>query len=108
MIVGKGTTNMTTIFVTYPSTGDATFDQSYYVSHHIPLVNKTWLPLGLASATAFFPNPAPNGDFAICECVFKDDNALQAALEAPDTAIIMEDVKNFTSIAPVIIKGISL
>lgn len=96
---------MTTIFVTYPAGPDATFDRTYYTSHHVPLVNKTWGPLGLISATAFFPSPTPNGNHAICECVFTDESALQAALASPDTQAVMDDVKNFTAIVPVILRG---
>lgn len=96
---------MTTIFVTYPADPDATFDRAYYTSHHIPLVNRAWGPLGLISATAFFPSPVPNGNYAICECVFKDESAFQAALASPDTPAVMDDVKNFTAIIPVILRG---
>lgn len=96
---------MITLFVTYPASADASFDRDYYTTHHIPLVNSIWKPLGLISATAFFPSPAPNGNHAICECVFEGESALQAALASPHTPAVMDDVKNFTTIVPVILRG---
>ncbi|MBL7234729.1 EthD family reductase [Komagataeibacter oboediens] len=94
--------------MTYPASSDAKFDRDYYTAHHIPLVNRIWGPLGLISATAFFPSPTDNGNLAICECVFTGESALKAALDSPDTPVVMDDVKNFTAIEPVILKGVAL
>ncbi|GCE88881.1 ethyl tert-butyl ether degradation EthD [Komagataeibacter diospyri] len=99
---------MTTMYVTYPGKSDAWFDRDYYVTHHMPLVMEAWSSIGLKSATAFFPTDTTNGTVAICECQFKDESALQAALASPETPRVLADLKNFTKIEPVLQRGINI
>jgi uncharacterized protein (TIGR02118 family) len=94
-----------TIHVTYVGTPADRFDRAYYVERHVPLVLDAWGPVGLLKAEAFFPAagemPADAAaTLAICECVFRDEIALAAALASERTPQVMADVPAFTDIAP--------
>ena len=103
---------MTTMYVTYTADYTAWFDRDYYVAHHIPLVMKIWQPMGLKSATAFFPSRSTGGgtqgSVAICECIFDSEAALHAALASPEAGTIMADVDKFTKIKPALSRGQSI
>ncbi len=91
---------MTRVFVTYPGDAGTRFDRDYYVRTHLPLVMQAWQPHGLQSVAAFFPAGDGGGTICICECVFRDDAALDAALASPRTDAVMADVGNFTDATP--------
>ena len=91
---------MTSIFVTYPGDASVRFDRDYYVGTHLPLVLEAWRPHGLESITAFFPSGYDSGTIAMCECVFRDEEAFKAAVASPQTRGVMADVKNFTDAKP--------
>ena len=82
---------MTTRYVTYP--GD-------YVRHHLPLVRECWGPFGLDACAAFWPAGTEAGTICICECRFRDEAALRAALASPGTPHVMADIARFTDAAP--------
>ncbi|BAK83867.1 EthD family reductase [Komagataeibacter medellinensis] len=100
---------MMTMYVTYTADHTASFDRDYYVGHHIPLVMELWQPMGLKSATAFFPSlgtsTGAQGSVAICECIFENEAALHAALSSPEAGTIMADVDKFTKIKPALSCG---
>ncbi len=91
---------MTRVFVTYPGDAGTRFDRDYYVGTHLPLVLEAWRPYGLETVAAFFPSGNGVGTICICECVFRDDAALKAALASPQTGTVMADVPNFTDATP--------
>ena len=91
---------MSTLLVIYSGDADSRFDRVYYAGKHLPLVAETWGPLGLQSANAFYPEGSGAGIVAMCVCVFRDEAALSAALAAPQTPRVMEDVEHFTAIKP--------
>ena len=91
---------MTRVFVTYPGDGATRFDCDYYVQAHLPLVLEAWRPHGLQTVAAFFPSGDGAGTICICECVFRDDAAVKAALASLRTGPVMADVKNFTDAVP--------
>ncbi|WP_454725491.1 MULTISPECIES: EthD family reductase [Cupriavidus] len=88
------------VYVTYQGTPQDRFDRDYYVAVHLPLVMEAWKQYGLLSLNAFFPAAAQEGTLAICECVFRDEGALEAALASPEVGAVMADVPRFTAIAP--------
>ena len=91
---------MITMYVTYSGDAATRFDRDYYVQHHLPLVMECWGPLGLESCAAFWPAMTGQGTICICECRFRDREALRAALGAPETPRVMADVARFTEVAP--------
>lgn len=91
---------MTTLYVTYPGDAGTRFDRDYYVAGHMPLVMACWEPYGLESCAAFFPPVDGAGTIAICECKFRDEAALKAALAAPETPRVMADLPKFTDAKP--------
>jgi uncharacterized protein (TIGR02118 family) len=89
-----------TIYVTYEGISDARFDRRYYVDAHLPLVMRAWSQYGLVSVEAFFPPVARTGTLAICECQFRNADAVNAAFDSPEATDVMADVASFTDIAP--------
>lgn len=96
------------VYVTYQGTLQDHFDRDYYVKAHLPLVMKAWNQYGLLSLNAFFPAIAQKGTLAICECVFQDDQAIQAAFASPEASAVMADVPRFTAIAPTRVRATAL
>ena len=92
---------MTTMYVTYAGDAATPFDRDYYVQHHLPLVMECWAPLGLESCSAFWPALLSEGTICICECRFRDEAAMRAALASPATPRMMADVARFTGAKPV-------
>ncbi len=91
---------MTRVFITYPGDAGTRFDRDYYVRAHLPLVLEAWRSHGLEGVAAFFPSGDGGGTICICECVFRDDGAMQACFAAPQTGSVMADVGNFTDAVP--------
>lgn len=90
-----------TILLTYSGTPQDLFDREYYCSKHLPMVEAAWKPHGLISLRAFFPAPGPDapGTVALCECVFEDEAAVDAAFSSPETQGLVADLANFTDLA---------
>lgn len=88
------------IFVFYTSQPGATFDRNYYVDRHLPIVMKAWKQYGLISAQAFFPSENASGTLAMCECLFRDEAAVEAAFSSKETPDVMADVARFTNLTP--------
>lgn len=90
-----------TILLTYSGTPQDRFDREYYCTKHLPMVEKAWKPHGLLSSRAFFPAQEFDaaGTVALCECVFKDEAAVDAAFASPETTELVSDLINFTDLA---------
>ena len=91
---------MTTLFVTYPGDAHTRFDREYYVRAHLPLVQEAWGPHGLETIAALFPAGEGAGTIAVCVCGFRDEAAIQAVVDSPQTPRVMADVANFTDAKP--------
>ncbi len=91
---------MITMYVTYAGDVDTPFDRDHWINVHLPLVRECWGPHGLVSASGFFPEGDGGGLIAIAPTVFRDEAAMNAALASPETARIMADVKNVTTVEP--------
>jgi uncharacterized protein (TIGR02118 family) len=88
------------VYVTYRGTPRDHFDRAYYVDVHLPLVMKCWSQYGLLSLNAFYPATAQEGTVAICECVFRDEEAFEVAFASPEVSAVMDDVPRFTALTP--------
>jgi uncharacterized protein (TIGR02118 family) len=83
--------------VLYPATEGATFDHDYYRDHHVPLAVRTW---GLESADI---DKGVDGPYvAAVHFRFESLEAMAAAMAVEDTAKVMADVLNYTTIKPVL------
>ncbi len=91
---------MTTLLVTYAGDVDTRFDRDYWIERHLPLVREVWGPLGLRSVAGFFPAGDGAGIIAIAPCVFRDEAAMTAALAAPQSRRVMDDIRRFTDVEP--------
>lgn len=89
-----------TLYVTYNGDPQSRFDREYYVNGHLPLVIKAWHQYGLLSAAAFFPAVEQPGTIALCECRFRDEKAMEAAMSSAETPEVMADVSRFTDLTP--------
>ncbi len=97
---------MITVTVTYPRQDGATFDFDYYADSHLPLVANIWRDHGLTRISGLKGIAAVDGSeptyLAIALLEFESTEALQKALALEDTATIMADLGNYTTIAPVL------
>jgi uncharacterized protein (TIGR02118 family) len=89
-----------TITLLYPTVA---FDLKYYLSSHMPMVQKTWGSKGLKSWQVSELDPK-SGHSIQCVLVFESTEAFGKAM-SEDEAEIMGDVKNYTEGAPVVIIG---
>ena len=93
-----------TVTIIYPSAPDATFDMDYYLSTHMPLVQKNWGPEGLRSWKIIkFPASSPYSVQATLE--WPDIQTFQAAAGGESAKVVLGDVKNFSNKSPVIMGG---
>ena len=88
---------MIRLSVFYPSTEGATFDHDYYREKHVPLCVSTWSP---TSAEIDKGIDGPN--VAAVHVMFESLDALNEAMASEGTAVILADVANYTTIAPVL------
>jgi uncharacterized protein (TIGR02118 family) len=79
----------------YPVTEGASFDHEYYRTVHVPMAIKAW---GLQGAEI---DKGINGPYVAAVHVnFPSMDEFSAAMGATDTAAVLADVANFTTIAP--------
>ncbi|NBV26471.1 MAG: EthD family reductase, partial [Actinobacteria bacterium] len=73
----------------------ATFDHEYYAATHVPMAKAAW---GLSDAVI---EKGVNGPFvAAVHVQFESMDALGAAMSSEDSAAVLADLPNFTTIAP--------
>lgn len=89
------------IYVTYTGRPSDRFDRSYYDLVHLPLVMRAWEKYGLLSVAAFFPSTHHVGTVALCQCVFRNEDALHTAFASPECEAVTADVALFTDLSPV-------
>jgi hypothetical protein len=63
-------------------------------------VLESWGPHGLISAGGFFPQGDGAGLIAVGVLNFRDEAAIEAALNSPETGKIMADVDIVTAVKP--------
>jgi uncharacterized protein (TIGR02118 family) len=95
-----------TLQVLYPITEGSTFDDAYYTSTHLPLVD-TYMGAHMQSMTAskgLAGGPdAPPAFHVVATLVFPDMEALQAALGGAGP--VLADIPKFTNAAPTMLIG---
>jgi uncharacterized protein (TIGR02118 family) len=84
----------------HQGTPDTRFDRDYCTHHHLPLCMEAWQQYGLLSCRAFYPSIDEDGTIAICESVFRDEAAFDAAFNSPETEKVMADVARYTDATP--------
>lgn len=98
--------------VMYPNDDDIHFDRQYYMSAHMPLVESTWKKYGLNSWQVIEYSKALDGAKAayliVAKLEWESEEALQNALEDPESSKIFADIPNFTNKQPVTMAGVSL
>ena len=99
---------MTVLYITYSGSSSTRFDRDYYRSHHLPLVMDGWKKYGLETLSVLYPEDASSETIAICECKFRDDEAMKASFDAPETPQVMADVQHFTDVTPKQTRAVAL
>ncbi|TFW16812.1 EthD family reductase [Duganella callida] len=97
-----------TIYVYYQGTPETRFDRDYYTHQHLPLTLQAWGKYGLISCRAFYPSIDQNGTIAICESVYRDEAAVEAAFNSPERTEVMADVARYTDATPLRMRGLPL
>jgi uncharacterized protein (TIGR02118 family) len=96
---------MIKVSVLYPNFPGATFDMSYYVNKHMPMVRDRCAPAcrGIAAegGVAGGAPGAPPPYIAVGHLTFDSVAAFQAAF-VPHVAEIMGDIPNYTNATPVV------
>ncbi|UKZ78832.1 hypothetical protein TrVFT333_006578 [Trichoderma virens FT-333] len=90
-----------TVLYNQPAEGEY-FNMDYYISTHMPLVNKQWGPLGLKSwqVIKFGPDAAFYGGVLMTWEKPEDAvNIMTAEVSKP----VFEDVPNFTNLKPILL-----
>jgi uncharacterized protein (TIGR02118 family) len=91
---------MITMLVTYAGDERTPFDRDHWINVHLPLVRESWGPYGLVNAGGFFPQGDGAGLIAVAAVNFRDEAAMEAALNSPETARVMADVDIVTAVKP--------
>jgi len=97
-----------TIYVYYQGTPATRFDRDYYTHQHLPLCIDAWQQYGLLSCRAFYPALDQTGTIAICESVYRDAAAAEAAFSSPELPKVMADVARYTDATPMRMRGVAL
>jgi len=91
--------------VTYPKSGDASFDFDYFRSTHLPEVGKAFKPFGLGYAAVLRGEEALGGGdpayFATTILSFATEQGARDAVASKAAKALSKDVSNFTSVKPV-------
>lgn len=110
----KGTITVSAI---YPRDEGSTFDMSYYLSHHMPMVAKAWGPFGMVSWSVMeIPAAAggaggaepPYSVHTLMTWVAKGEtgtDGIGAALASEGGQAAGKDVPNFSNRTPTIMVG---
>ena len=92
--------------ITYPNSNDATFDFDYFHQKHLPEVGKTFGPFGLVFASVLKGEESLDGKapayFATTILSFAQELGARDAIASAGGKALADDIKNFTSVRPVI------
>jgi uncharacterized protein (TIGR02118 family) len=93
------------ISIHYPTSDGATFDFDYFRTKHLPEVGKIFGPFGLGYASVLRGEQSLDGKvpayFVTTILSFRDEQGARDAVASEDTAALMADIANFTSVTPV-------
>lgn len=92
--------------VTYPNSEGATFDYDYYRLNHLPKVGEVFAPHGMGYASVLKGESSADGSppafLAHAVFSFREESGARAALASEGVAALLDDITNFTSVAPLI------
>jgi uncharacterized protein (TIGR02118 family) len=92
------------VIVAYPRKEGATFDKDYYLSTHMPMVEKHWRKHGLKSyAVTELSADTPYTYMVAMD--FESYEGFGAASQDPNTKELMEDVPKFSNEQPIMLHG---
>ncbi|KAH8425198.1 uncharacterized protein LDX57_002957 [Aspergillus melleus] len=95
--------------VMYPNEADATFDETYYKQTHMPLVERIWGKYGLTTwHIQKYTNDldgAPSKYSITTTLEWTSEEAVQTALKDTESALIFQDIPNFTNTKPITLLG---
>ncbi|KAJ4516872.1 hypothetical protein HRR75_003532 [Exophiala dermatitidis] len=94
--------------VLYPAEADATFDMSYYLKTHMPLVSEKWGPYGLKDWKVVQFAAAPDGSkpYSVAALLTWDSvESIHKALNSEEAKIVLGDVQNFSNKGPLFLPG---
>lgn len=98
--------------VMYPNDEDITFDESYYLKTHMPLVESIWKKHGLVSWKIIKYTTALDGSrskYLICaNLVWESEEGAKKGLQDPEAPKIFADIPNFTNKHPITLGGLGL
>lgn len=93
----------------YPNDEDITFDESYYLQTHMPLVESIWKKHGLVSWKIIKYTTALDGSrskyLIAANLVWESEDAAKSALQDPEAPRIFADIPNFTNKQPITLAG---
>lgn len=98
--------------VLYPSDPSSTFDMAYYISKHMPLVQRTWSKHGLKEWSVVeyeFKHGAADDrtpPYSVSAILtWETTEGVKAALADEDSKTVFGDVPNFSNRAPLFMGG---
>jgi uncharacterized protein (TIGR02118 family) len=94
---------------TDPNESDATFDMSYYLKTHMPLVEKNWKQYGLQAWHVVQYGPGPDGSkppYSVCAVLtWGSQEDIKKATASEEAKEVFGDVANFSNKGPTFIMG---
>ena len=92
---------MSVAVILYP-VSSTPFNMEYYISHHLPLCQRTWAKYGFKSWTACEVN---DGKYAAKSVIVWDTPDGMATAVEKESEVTMNDIKNYTDVQPEVIIG---
>ena len=98
---------MVKISIFYPYTPGSTFDMDYYLRTHMPMsldrlrTHPGFIALSVERGVETPQSGMPPGYVAMCHYTFTSAEDFVAAF-MPHAAVLQADIKNYTTIAPVV------
>ncbi|PWY85862.1 hypothetical protein BO94DRAFT_535999 [Aspergillus sclerotioniger CBS 115572] len=98
-----------TLTVLYPNELDADYDLDYYVSNHMPLVQRHWEKYGIHSWSVTRFNPSVDGTRPLytfgCTIHWESEEGVQKAFKGPEAAEVLGDIAKFSNKQPIFLLG---
>ena len=95
----------TTVTVMYPNTPGSKFDMDYYLTSHIPLVDKLWgdkLISVRAVKGIATPDPATPAPYQVMAILEMESPEVMQQLITEHGQEVMGDIPNFTDVSPAV------
>lgn len=94
-----------TITALFPAVPDAKYDLPYYITHHMPLIERQWKKYGVKSWSVTHFGPDLHGNQPLytfgSTVVWENEVGVKEAVGGPEAVEIMGDVEKFSNKEPV-------